>query len=304
MNSTLKGKIMKLSIKSFITAGAIALATLTTTAVYATEVDVIVNAAEGGNAWRNGELLRNALNKLGYRGNLVATGSTCNAITHMDSNTKTPMVLVHSDINLVEHGPKGCAIKPTAKNIVAPFYDRLQAVCVRKNQNITNLAEFIASRDRITIGTPASVPPLAFKQLSELTGKQLVRVPYASSNDLLRGHLAGDTDLMYTGLTQRETTSENIVCLTNSSNTTVNGIPSMSTVYPNWNYATLGAAHYIYGRNFTPELQKQMATDVSHIIKSDPDVSKFIAVSNMTPGTEMKFNLDFFYHRVNQWSGQ
>jgi tripartite-type tricarboxylate transporter receptor subunit TctC len=259
MNLTLKGKIMKLSIRSFITAGAIALATLTTTAVYATEVDVIVNAAEGGNAWRNGELLRNALNKLGYRGNLVVTGSTCNAITHMDSNTKTPMVLVHSDINLVEHGPKGCAIKPTARNIVAPFYDRLQAVCVRKNQNITNLAEFIASRDRITIGTPASVPPLAFKQLSELTGKQLVRVPYKSSNDLLRGHLAGDTDLMYTGLTQRETTSENIVCLTNSSNTTVNGIPSMSTVYPNWNYATLGAAHYIYGRNFTPELVRRIA---------------------------------------------
>lgn len=295
---------MKLSVISFIAAGTIALSTLTTTAVYATEVDVIVNAAEGGNAWRNGELLRNALNNMGYGGKFVATGSTCNAITHMDSNTKTPMVLVHSDINLVEHTPKGCAIKPTVENIIAPFYDRLQVMCVRKDTGITDLAKFIAGRNRVTIGTNESVPPTAFQQLEKLTGTRIVRVPYKTSGELLRSHIAGDTDLMYTSLTQREATSKEIVCLTNSSDTTFNGIPSMSTVYPTWNHATIGAAHYIYGRNFTPELKKQMATDIARIIKSDPDVSKFIAVSNMTPGTEMKFDLEFFYNRVKQWSGQ
>lgn len=295
---------MKLSLLSFITAGAIALATLTTTTVYATEVDVIVNAAEGGNAWRNGELLRNALNNIGYGGALVATGSTCNAIKHMDSNTKMPMVLIHSDVNLVEHAPKGCGLRPTVENIIAPFYDRLQVMCVRKSTGVTDLAKFIAGRERVTIGTSESVPAMAIQQLEKLTGTRMVRVPYKSSSDLLRSHIASDTDIMYTSFTQREATNQEIVCLTNSSDTTFNGIPSMSTVYPTWNHATIGAAHYIYGRNFTPELKKQMATDIARIIKSDPDVSKFIAVSNMTPGTEMKFDLEFFNNRVKQWSGQ
>jgi len=295
-------KIMKLSIRSFITAGAIALATLTTTAVYATEVDVIVNAAEGGNAWRNGELLRNALNNMGYGGKFVATGSTCNAITHMDSNTKTPMVLVHSDINLVEHTPKGCAIKPTVENIIAPFYDRLQVMCVRKDTGITDLTKFIAGRNRVTIGTNESVPATAFQQLEKLTGTRLVRVPYKTSGELLRSHIAGDTDLMYTSLTQREATNKEIVCLTNSSDTTVNGIPSMSTVYPDWNHATIGSIHYIYGRNFTPELKRQIAKDIAYITKNNVDVGKFIAAGSMTPGHKINFDLDFFYNRVRQWT--
>lgn len=304
MNTTLKGKIMNLSIRSFITACAVALASLAATTVYATEVDVIVNAAEGGNAWRNGELLRNALNNIGYSGNLVATGSTCNAIKHMDSNVKTPMVLIHSDINLVEHGPKGCSIEPAVENIIAPFYDRLQVMCVRKDADVTDLAKFIAGRERVTIGTSESVPAIAIQQLEKLTGTRLVRVPYKSSSELLRSHIAGDTDLMYTSLTQREITNDQIVCLTNGSNTTVNGIPSMSTVYPTWNHATIGAIHYVYGRNFAPELQKQMATDIARITRNDAGFVKYIAVSGMTPGHKIEFDLDFFYNRVKQWTGE
>ena len=267
-------------------------------------LDVIIAAREGGNAWRNGTMLNQALIDLGYESEIVATGNCFNTLDYLAQETETPTIFMLNDIHLVENAPLGCSNRPTEESYVTAFYNRVQVMCVRANEEFTDINSWLEGRERVTVADSSAATQDFYDALTEQTGVEFVQVPYNGSGATLRGFVAGDTDLIYTGYTQREASSEDLNCFGQSGSDEINGIPSFAEVFPDWGWAGQGALHIINGYNLTPEMKEQVRADILEMLANDPNVTEYINASGMENGLNLSdLTVEDYYDSVAGWRG-
>ena len=170
-------------------------------------LDVLVATSTTGNNWKQGIMLQKALTERGYDSELVHTAN-CHKNKKYIANTDRPAFYFIAGSSWVSDVlRKKCFIAPEITenvNFVTPFFYRSNAMCVRKSDGIgTNLKDILAwvkAKDRVTIATFTNLPD-DFSQLGEDFGNKVKKVEYKGSSNTLKGFLAGDTDLIYTGYT-------------------------------------------------------------------------------------------------------
>ena len=77
-------------------------------------------------------------------------------------------------------------------------------MCVRSDEPFTNIADFLNGKTRVTVAGTHSLVDGIYDGLTKSTGVDFVRVDYKGSKNIIKGLIAGDTDLMYSGFTKRE----------------------------------------------------------------------------------------------------
>lgn len=305
-------KMIKTKIKTAITTATFLSAALVTgfTAVATAEevnnrLDVLIYAREGGNAWRNGVMINEALIAQGYESEIVHTGNCFNTLDYMSQETEIPTIFLLPDIHLVENAPLGCENSPTEDTFVTAFYNRVQVMCVRADEEFVDVNSWLEGRERVTVADSSAATQDFYDALTELTGVEFVQVSYDGSGATLRGFIAGDTDLIYTGYTQREASSEDINCFGQSGSEEIHGIPPFTEVFPDWGWATQGALHVINGFNLSPEFKELVREDILDILANDPSITEYISASGMESGLNLTdLTVEDYHSSVASWRGQ
>ena len=77
------------------------------------------------------------------------------------------------------------------------------ALCVSKSANFTNINDFMKSKKKIKIGV-SDYPAGMFNDLSKQFNVPFQEVTFGGSSKTLKGLVAGDVDMIFTGYTARE----------------------------------------------------------------------------------------------------
>ncbi len=245
---------------------------------------VAIYSKEGGNAWMQGQMLHESMLEAGYKSEVLATGSCLNLAKHLgNADEKSPTIFLHSELSMGSKIAKGCRIVPEEENFVAVAFKRVLAMCAPAGADVNA----ILSKDEITVAVTNSFPDTIFTEMSKASGKNIKRVTYKSSGSAFKGLVAGDTDLLYTGLTKREATSKVVSCFATTNDKPFGGMKTMKDVFPKYKLAQLHNLWYIYGHNMTAEQREQMKTDLFHLIANNKGWQAFIVPSKMVPGYEL-----------------
>lgn len=267
-------------------------------------LDVIVPSGNGGNAWAEGNLVRDALIKLGYDSEIVWTKNCPNTVTYMAKDTGRPGVFIRSSGRYLKDIKKGCNLEVNEESFVMPLYMRLQTMCVRKDSGFTSIEDFLKGKTRVTVATTNTLPGGAYDDLTASTGVEFVRVDYDGSKAIIKGLVAGDTDLMYSGYTKREQSNTEITCFTTSAGKKINGLTPMKELFPNWRLNDLGNYKYFHSVNIPAERMGEVRNALSSVIDSDEKVAPYIRNASMLPGTEVENGLQAFLTSAEAWKGE
>lgn len=268
-------------------------------------LDVIIPSGNGGNAWAEGNLLRDALVKLGYDSEVVWTKNCANTVDYMKKDTGRPGIFIHGSGRYISDKAKGCNLVADKSTFVYPLYLRLQTMCVRKDSGFTSIQDFLQGKDRVTIATTNTLPQGIYDDLSESTGVRFVRVDYDGSKRILKGLIAGDTDLMYSGYTKSEQKATEISCFTTSAAKEINGLPPMKDLFPGWGLNALSTYKYIHAVNLPASRMQEVRNAMAAVIDKDEKVAPYIRNASMVPGTEITDGaLENFLKTVDQWKGE
>ena len=250
-------------------------------------LDVIVPSGTSGNAFAESNLISDALKDLGYDSEVVVTKNCVNNKAYMAKDTGRPGVFLRDTGRYVKDESRNCHVEVNDKTFVSVFYKRHQTMCVRADEPFTNMADFLQGKKKVTIANTSSLIDGIYDDLSKDTGVKFVRVDYNGSSKVLKGLIAGDTDLLYSGFTKREIGNKQINCFTTSSNTTVAGRPPMSELFPNWHLNTNGTLKYFHSVNIPDAQLATVKNDLNKIIDNDKTVASYLKKAFMTPGTTM-----------------
>ena len=249
-------------------------------------LDVTVPSGNSGNSWAEGNLISDALRKSGYDSKIVHTKKCIPNKNYIEKNTGRPAIFVRSASRYVRDESRNCKIAITDKTFLTVFYKRHQTMCVRSDSGFTNLNDFLSGKTRITVATTHSLPDNIFAPLTEQTGVKFVRVSYKGSKNIIKGLVAGDTDLMYSGFTARELGTDSINCFTTSSDKEVGGRLPMQLLFPKWQMNNIGSVKYFHAVNIPNNMLAKVKHDLTFITK-DIKIKKYLQKSYMTPGIEI-----------------
>jgi hypothetical protein len=245
---------------------------------------VAIYAKEGGNSWVQGQMLNQSMIEAGYASEVMGTGNCLNLAKYLkDTKEKTPTIFLHSELSMGSHMEMGCRIVPKENNFVAVAFKRVNAMCAPVGKDW----QAILKQDEITVAVTNTFPDVIFDELSKTTGKKIKRVTYDSSGSAYKGLVAGDTDLLYTGLTKREATSKAVTCFATTNDKKVGDMIPMKELFPGYKVAELSNLWYIYGHNLTAKQKKQLKEDLFAVIKTNKEWQEFIVPSKMIPGYEL-----------------
>lgn len=163
-------------------------------------LDVTIPSSNKGNSWAEGNLISDALNRMGYDSKVVHTKKCVNNKSYMAKDTGRPAIFVRSASRYVKDESRNCKIAITDDNFLTVFYKRHQTMCVRADQPFTTINDFLSGKSRVTVAVTHSTTDGVFDQLSEQTGVRFVPVRVKGSKNIIKSLVAGDTDLMYSGL--------------------------------------------------------------------------------------------------------
>lgn len=267
-------------------------------------LDIIVPFGSGGSAWIESVMFQEALQKLGYDSEIVHTKNCPNTVAYIKKDTGRPALFIQKDQTYVASKNLNCLIETDDSNYVAPFYQRLQTICSRKD--LVSLEDLLNRKKRITVATTNTVPKGSLSTLGNDYGVSVVRVDYDGSGNALKGLIAGDTDLLYTAYTSSTINNQEIKCWATSGNEVVNGLPTMQSLFPNWKLNNLGTFAYMHGVNIKDEnFKNQIKQDLLNLLEADEKIKNYIEKSSMTSGTKMKSTTaDDFMNSVKIWQGQ
>ena len=265
-------------------------------------LDVIVPSGTSGNAFAESNLISDALKDLGYDSEVVVTKNCVNNKAYMAKDTGRPGVFLRDTGRYVKDESRNCHVEVNDKTFVSVFYKRHQTMCVRADQPFTNMADFLQGKKKVTIANTSSLIDGIYDDLSKDTGVKFVRVDYNGSSKVIKGLVAGDTDLMYSGFTKREIGNKQINCFTTSATTTVDGRPPMSELFPNWHLNTNGTLKYFHSVNIPNAELATVKTALNKVIESKT-VSTYIKKAFMTPGTAIDNQKKEFWDIVSVLTG-
>tara|TARA_R110000787_G_scaffold177019_2_gene289069 strand:- start:231 stop:1151 length:921 start_codon:yes stop_codon:yes gene_type:complete len=278
---------------------------LLTTFAYADKpiLDVTIPTSNAGNSWAEGNMLSDALKRIGYDSELVHTRKCVNNKNYMAKDTGRPAVFVRDTGRYVVDESQNCKIEVNKKSFINVFYKRHQTMCVRADEPFTNIADFLKGKTRVTVAGTHSLIDGIYDGLSAETGVDFVRVDYKGSKNIIKGLIAGDTDLMYSGFTKREIGTKQINCFTTSSDKAIVGRPPMSELFPSWHLNSYGTLKYFHAVNIPVDQMDKVRNDLNNIT-NDVKVKPYLEKAFMTPGSAIDNQLDLFWDTVALLTGR
>ena len=273
-------------------------------------LDVLVATSTTGNNWKQGIMLQKALTERGYDSELVHTAN-CHKNKKYIANTDRPAFYFIAGSSWVSDVlRKKCFIAPEITenvNFVTPFFYRSNAMCVRKSDGIgTNLKDILAwvkAKDRVTIATFTNLPD-DFSQLGEDFGNKVKKVEYKGSANTLKGFLAGDTDLIYTGYTAREINTPDLHCFASTDG--VNGTVKFAKIFPNWDMSILVEFPSVMGvKHDSAEKIADTKAVIGDLMSNDPDLKKYYGQAFIPTSEELVergYGLADWWADVSAWT--
>ena len=266
-------------------------------------LDVTIPSSNKGNSWAEGNLLSDALKRMGYDSEVVHTKKCVNNKSYMAKDTGRPAIFVRSASRYVKDESRDCNVEINKDNFITVFYQRHQTMCVRADESFTNINDFLSGKTRVTVAVTHSSTDGIFDNLSKQTGVRFVPVKVKGSKNIIKSLIAGDTDLMYSGFTKREIGTKQIDCFTTSASEEVAGRPAMSTLFPNWNLNAFGAIKYFHAVNIPAEQMAKVKADLNNITE-DIKIKPYLASAYMTPGSAIDNQYNTFWKAVKILTGK
>jgi tripartite-type tricarboxylate transporter receptor subunit TctC len=274
-----------------------------TSSAYAKPVlDVIVPSGTSGNAFAESNLISDALKGLGYDSEVVVTRNCVNNKVYMAKDTGRPGVFLRDTGRYVKDESRGCHVEVNDDSFISVFYNRNQTMCIRADEAANSIPEFLKGKTKVTVGNTATLIDGIYDDLSKDTGIKFVRVDFKGSKKTLKGLVAGDVDMMYTGFTKREISNKHIKCLAVSSPVEVGGKQPLSVVFPTWHLNKIGTLKYWHAVNIPADQRATVKADLNRIIESET-VATYLKKAFMTPGTEIKDQKKAFWDIVSVLTG-
>ncbi len=274
-----------------------------TSSAYAKPVlDVIVPSGTSGNAFAESNLISDALKGLGYDSEVVVTRNCVNNKVYMAKDTGRPGVFLRDTGRYVKDESRGCHVEVNDDSFISVFYNRNQTMCIRADEAANSIPEFLKGKKKVTVGNTATLIDGIYDDLSKDTGINFVRVDFKGSKKTLKGLVAGDVDMMYTGFTKREISNKHIKCLAVSSPVEVGGKQPLSVVFPTWHLNKTGTLKYWHAVNIPADQRATVKADLNRVIESET-VATYLKKAFMIPGTEIKDQKKAFWDIVSTLTG-
>ena len=163
-------------------------------------------------------------------------------------------------------------------------------MCIRADEAANSIPEFLKGKKKVTVGNTATLIDGIYDDLSKDTGIKFVRVDFKGSKKTLKGLVAGDVDMMYTGF------------LAVSSPVEVGGKQPLSVVFPTWHLNKTGTLKYWHAVNIPADQRATVKADLNRVILSET-VSTYLEKAFMTPGTKIKDQQKAFWDIVSVLTG-
>jgi len=221
-------------------------------------LDVIVPASNAGNTWKQGVMINEALKNLGFDSEMVHTSNCINNNDYI-SKASRPGIYFNTNSFHAANMSAGCEMKTNEETFLAPWFDRSQAFCVAKEDNFTSLEQYLEGRKRVTVGNTSSLPQGLYEDLSAQYGVEFVRVDYKGSSKTLKGLLADDVDMIYTGYSAREVNNPDINCFATTAG--VANTETFASLFPNWGLAGITEFAVVLQVGLETDAEKNQARD-------------------------------------------
>jgi hypothetical protein len=268
-------------------------------------LDVIVPVGNTGNGWKISVMINEALRSMGYDSEIVHTANCVNTVDYIAKKSPRPGIFAYSGSQHVADLEKNCNIAPTAETFVTPFFVRSQAFCTRADDNFTTINEYLKGKKRVTVASVNSFPKGLYDDLSKKFGVDFVRVDYSGSGSALKGLLAKDTDLLYTGYTTREISNPGVKCWATTAG--VNNTAKFESVFPKAKVNLLTEFSYIHGVGIDANRINEVRNAVHTAIKTDAKMSSFMTGSFYLSGDQLYkegVGIKDYVVNVNTWAGK
>ena len=187
---------------------------------------------------------------------------------------------------------KKCDHNPalTDDSIVSMAFLRSMTVCVAKQpfNNINSKNDFykwISQKDKITIGV-SDYPQGMFTDLEKQFNIPFNRVDFSGSSKVLKGLLAGDVEMIYTGYTAREINTPGVNCFATTAG--VNGTEKFADVFPNWKLKNVATYALMQGVNMDAKQKAAAKKAMIKMFKEDPDLKAYYGKSHILTGDIME----------------
>jgi len=170
------------------------------------------------------------------------------------------------------------------------LYLRSMSMCVAKKpyNNISSKEDFykwISQKDKIKIGV-SDYPQGMFADLEKQFNIPFNRVDFSGSSKVLKGLIAGDVDIIYTGYTAREINTPGVNCFATTAG--VNGTQKFKDIFPNWKLNELATYAIFQGVNMNPDIKTKAHAAAMKMLSEDADLVAYYGKSHIITGDKME----------------
>ena len=290
--------------------GALAIAlTLTSfSASAADQLDIIVPSGNTGNSWKQGVMFHKALQNQGFDSELHWTKNCHTNNKWIKNNDRAAMYLISANKWKSDKYRKKCDHTPalTEDSVVSMLFLRSMAVCVAKQpfNNINSKADFmkwISQKDKINIGV-SDYPQGMFVDLEKQFNIPFNRVDFSGSSKVLKGLIAGDVDMIYTGYTKREINTPGVNCFATTAG--VNGTEKFIDIFPNWKLNEIATFAVMQGVNMNSDIKAKAKAALHKMLLEDSDLVNYYGKSHIITGSTMEdlgMSMTNFWKTVDTW---
>lgn len=273
--------------------GALAVAlTITSFSASADQLDIIVPSGNTGNSWKQGVMLHKALQSQGFDSELHWTKNCHTNNKWVKNNDRAAMYIINANKLKSDIYRKKCKANPaiTDDSAVSMLYLRSMALCVAKKpfNNINSKEDFnkwISQKDKIKIGV-SDYPRGMFVDLEKQYNIPFNRVDFSGSSKVLKGLIAGDVDIIYTGYTAREVNTPGVNCFATTAG--VNGTQKFKDIFPNWKLNELATYAILQGVNMNPDIKAKAHAAAMKMLSEDADLVAYYGKSFIITGDKME----------------
>jgi len=273
--------------------GALAVAlSITSFSASADQLDIIVPSGNDGNSWKQGVMFHKALQNQGFDSKLHWTKNCHTNNKWVKKNDRAAMYLINANKLKSDIYRKKCKANPavTDDSVVSMLYLRSMSMCVAKKpyNNISSKEDFykwISQKDKIKIGV-SDYPQGMFADLEKQFNIPFNRVDFSGSSKVLKGLIAGDVDIIYTGYTAREINTPGVNCFATTAG--VNGTQKFKDIFPNWKLNELATYAIFQGVNMNPDIKTKAHAAAMKMLSEDADLVAYYGKSHIITGDKME----------------
>jgi len=278
-----------LKIRKLLTAVCIVSSVTLLPVLQAKEINVMAVMPEGGNTYRQAQMLADSLTKTGYKVNFVKTNSCVNTKHFFENNPQTPAIYLFTDLLYNEFLATECDLPLTKDNFVTTVNFRINALCSAAaiHPDADSAMSLFKSTRSITIASVTSTPPSVIESFGAALGKKVTMVPYAKTSDSVRGVLSKDADFWYGGLTAGIAGNEQLFCWANTGPKTINNMIPLKELTPAYQQSEYGSYGYIQSNGLDANTKKVLKQDLDAIF-ADGEWSTYFSKGYMIPGDKLR----------------